>query len=161
MPTTSDEAKKILAITTKYMPLHRAVACFRELDQEVGQVSENDSVKQSFIMFRSLAEYASEGGFAATGRDRRLYLVAFYALVLLHAFLVLGNVASFFTVPFYAPWYLAFPACFSILWVVCSNVDCVMTRWENALRVRLGMKTISGFVSHYFVKPIRRGIQLG
>jgi hypothetical protein len=159
MPTTNNEAETILKITTKYMPLHRAVGCFRELDEKVGKLSDNDSVKQSFAMFRRLAEGAMGGDGAAPHYERWRWYALFWLLWLTHMAAVLGNVASFPFAFYYGCrgwWFFAWPACFSILWVTCSNVDCTMTRWENDLRVKLEWPTISGFVGHYFVKPLRR-----
>ncbi len=78
-----------------------------------------------------------------------------------HHVMVLGNLASFFVLPFQAPWYLAFPACFAIIWVVCSPTDCAVTKWENFARANLGWPPIKGFVKHYYVKPVLRALGRG
>ena len=190
MPTTNSEAETAVAIVMKYMSPVDMHACFTELDERVGKVSANDSVKQSFKMLRELCgnivvsatifkdgvplllpekEFeprvvlppgvgrlcATEGvpvqmwqpehiPFASLPTRRFLYcwLVLWALLAYGHMAMVVVNVAAFFVAPFYAPWYLAAPACFAIIWVATSPVDCVITKWENAARAHLGWSPV-------------------
>jgi len=87
----------------------------------------------------------------------RTALLTYWAFIwLFHSFLIFGNLASFVVAPFNGPWYLAFPACFAIIWVTCSPADCAITNWENTVREKLGWPRIRGFIGHYYVKPVRR-----
>ncbi len=156
MPTTQEEAAMIVGISQKYLPLERLKMLLIELDEQVGKKSENDSVQQSFAMFRELVEHASH---ALKTPDQPnpnspTWLAAFSAIWVFHTFLILGNIASLFVTPFMAPWYLAFPACFAIVWTVCSSANCAITDWENTVRAKLGWKPIRSFVGHYYMKPI-------
>lgn len=181
MPTTTHEAEQIVDIAVRYVgSLPRVQQLFSELDEKVGRVSENDSVKQSFRMFRAQvddvviqAAYqgAIERGLEA-GRleaERRYYadttehlwhlpnwvwLTLFWLVTVFHGLLVLGNIASFCVAPFKAPWYLAFPACFAIIWVTFSSQYCAITEWENHVRARLGWRPIRSFIGHYGKKPV-------
>ncbi len=64
MPTTSAEASRIVEISSEYLPPQQLHALLVKLDEEVGKTSENDSVKQSFAMFRALIEYEVSRRFA-------------------------------------------------------------------------------------------------
>jgi len=59
MPTSRSEAKKIYAIMNDFLSLSDAVEITLRLDEEVGQKSENDSLKISLKMLRNL--YSQEG----------------------------------------------------------------------------------------------------
>lgn len=59
MPTTMTEAQKILAISQEYLTVENARELFRRLHEEVGQHSDNDSVKESMRMMSALLN--SEG----------------------------------------------------------------------------------------------------
>jgi len=85
---------------------------------------------------------------------------AWMVLVVFHMMVVLGNVASFFTVPFLTPWYIALPICSFILLVTFSPMRCPLTALENNLRKRMGKKPIGGFIGHYILRPIKKRKQL-
>lgn len=56
MPTSNDEAKKIVSIMNEYLSDSDAQSITRRLDEEVGQTSDNDSLKVSLQMLRALYE---------------------------------------------------------------------------------------------------------
>ena len=56
MPTSNDEAKKIVSIMNEYLSDSDAQSITRRLDEEVGQASDNDSLKVSLQMLRALYE---------------------------------------------------------------------------------------------------------
>jgi len=56
MPTSPDEAIKIYSIINEYMEISTAEELTRRLDDEVGQVSKNQSLKESLEMLRALYE---------------------------------------------------------------------------------------------------------
>jgi hypothetical protein len=178
MPTTSHEALEIVEIARRHFPDMRKLRdLFTELDVRVGRKSDNSSVRESFAMFRGVVEVAYRRDeiddvqpaldVRCRPEDRLRWKTYFFAVVALHHFLVLGNVASFLTIPFAvflygAPWYFAFPAWFSILWVTSSPAECVFTRMENQARLKLGWPCVRTFVGHYYVKrfyKLRAGLR--
>ena len=83
-----------------------------------------------------------------------------WSLVSFHMFIVIGNIAAAFVLPFYTPWYIALPITALIVNLTLSpGVGCPLTRWENRIRRSLGMKEIRTFVGHYFVWPIKRKLR--
>ena len=154
MPTTTQEALKILEISQEYIDLADLKSLFTKLDTEVGQSSDNDSVKKSFAMFKQFADTAET---AVLQEQHRAKLTIYWFLIwLFHHVLIFGNLASFVVAPFKAPWYLAFPACFAIIWVTCSPVNCALTKWENNIRRQLNWPEIRTFIGHNYLKPIRK-----
>ena len=56
MPTSNDEARNIVGIMNDYLTPQDAQSITRRLDEEVGQKSDNDSLKVSLQMLRALYE---------------------------------------------------------------------------------------------------------
>ena len=56
MPTSPDEAVKIYSIINEYIQPEIAQELTRRLDDEVGQLSNNESLKVSLHMLRKLYE---------------------------------------------------------------------------------------------------------
>ena len=56
MPTSNDEARKIVSIMNEYLSDSDAQSITRRLDEEVGQASDNYSLKVSLQMLRALYE---------------------------------------------------------------------------------------------------------
>ena len=84
-------------------------------------------------------------------------LCSLYVLVVFHGLIVGANILAFFILPFGTRWYEAIPLMSIILLLTFSRrLECPLTRLENYLRRKLGMKRIGGFVGHYFVRPLRR-----
>ena len=54
MPTSSDEARKIQQIINDYLTPDQAKEITKRLDEEVGQKTDNDSLKVSLQMLRDL-----------------------------------------------------------------------------------------------------------
>ena len=54
MPTSVNEARKIQEIMDEYLPLRDAREVTRRLDEEVGQLTDNESLKVSLKMLRDL-----------------------------------------------------------------------------------------------------------
>ena len=148
MANLQDDASRIVLLMQDYIPQNKTIELFVKLDEEIGKKSDNEITKQFLSILRNVV-------------DKPLPLpplwlwTAFYALVVLHITLVLGVIASFFVLPFLAPWYVAFP-CMTFVWFFSTTkVDCQLTNLENTMRPRLGMKRIGGFVGHYFLRPTR------
>ena len=87
---------------------------------------------------------------------RVCWLIAWAVLTGFHHAMVWLNLASAIVAPFEAPWYLAAPVVFAVVWVTCSPVDCPLTRWENLIRQQLEWRTIRSFLGHYYLLPFRR-----
>jgi len=81
----------------------------------------------------------------------KILKVLWILLVIVHAVIILANAASFFFLPFLAPWYIALPCCTMIGRVLFTSIKCPLTVLENKLRTKLGMPQIDRFVSHYFL----------
>lgn len=60
MPTTNEEARKVVSIAQEYLPLHRLVHLFSRLNLEVGRMSDNASVRDSLEMMHRLVRGAWE-----------------------------------------------------------------------------------------------------
>lgn len=58
MPTTTSEATHILQISREYISPEKLAEMLVRLDEEVGQHTENDSLKVSLAMLRQLVETA-------------------------------------------------------------------------------------------------------
>lgn len=56
MPTSKGEATKIYEIINDFLTLEEAKAITLRLDEEVGQKTDNDSLKVSLAMLRQLYE---------------------------------------------------------------------------------------------------------
>ena len=56
MPTSNDEARNIVNIMNDFLSPAEAKAITQRLDEEVGQKSDNDSLKVSLGMLRALYE---------------------------------------------------------------------------------------------------------
>lgn len=78
-----------------------------------------------------------------------------YVLVAIHWVLVVAMILSFCLLPFLAEWFIAVPLMAFIVFFSTNRVTCKCTEFENYLRGKLGLKPIGGFVSHYFVRPIK------
>lgn len=50
MVTTASEAAQMIAILLKYMPRRRAISMLEDMDFDIGQYTENESLKKSITM---------------------------------------------------------------------------------------------------------------
>jgi hypothetical protein len=149
MPTSQQEAFSIVEILDEYLDENQARELTARLEQEIGQKTDNDSLKVSLEMLKALyskqpkkIDYLKKG--------------LLYAIILFHAFVIIVNIAAFFVLPFYYPLWVWMPVCSFILTVTFTREICPLTRVENYIRTSLGMSRIGGFIGHYFVKPIKR-----
>lgn len=148
MPTTNDEAEKILSIAREYLTRESAKSLFGRLDDEVGKFSDNSSVRTSITMMRMLVDPPMPPA------PRWVY-PSLIALVTIHFALIIAFGVSFCLLPFYAPFYISIPLMAFIVFFSTNRVDCKLTEAENVLRGMLGKKKISAFVGHYVIKPIK------
>ena len=149
MPTSQQEAFNIVEILDEYLDEDQARELTARLEQEIGQKTDNDSLKVSLEMLKALylkkpnkIDYAKKA--------------ALYALIAFHMFVITVNIAAFFVLPFLYPLWVWMPINSFILTVTFTREICPLTRLENKLRTSLGMSRIGGFIGHYFVRPIKR-----
>ena len=149
MPTSQQEAFSIVEILDEYLDESQARELTARLEQEIGQKTENDSLKVSLEMLKALyskkpkkIDYIKRG--------------LLYFIILFHSFVIVVNIVAFFVLPFYYPLWVWMPLCSFILTVTFTREICPITRLENYLRTSLGLPRIGGFIGHYFIKPIKR-----
>jgi hypothetical protein len=82
-------------------------------------------------------------------------------VVIFHFLVVFANVAAFFVLPFTSLitglpfWFTVFlilPIESLILTLTFAREPCPLTRLENRLRKKLGMREIGGFIGYYIIK---------
>jgi len=149
MPTSRDEAHSIVEILDEYLDEGQARELTARLEQEIGQKTDNDSLKVSLEMLKAL--YSKRPKKIDALKKCLLCLT-----VLFHTFVVVVNMAAFFILPFYYPLWVWMPLNSFILTVTFTREICPLTRVENYIRTSLGMSRIGGFLGHYFIKPIKR-----
>jgi len=149
MPTSKQEAHSIVEILDEYLDEGQARELTARLEQEIGQKTDNDSLKVSLEMLKALY---SKGPRKIDALKKCLL----YLTILFHAFVIIVHIAAFFILPFYYPLYVWMPLNSFILTVTFTREICPLTRLENKLRTSLGMSRIGGFLGHYFIKPIKR-----
>lgn len=79
-----------------------------------------------------------------------------WLVVSVHLIVLIGNLAAAIWLLVYAPWYVCFPTISFLCSLVVNRWDCPLTMAENAVRRRLRLPPISGFIGHYFIKPFRK-----
>ena len=149
MPTSKDEAHSIVEILDEYLDEGQARELTARLEQEIGQKTDNDSLKVSLEMLKAL--YSKRPKKIDALKKCLLYLI-----ILFHTFVIVVNMAAFFILPFYYPLWVWMPLNSFILTVTFTREICPLTRVENYIRTSLGMSRIGGFLGHYFVKPVKR-----
>ena len=149
MPTSQQEAFSIVEILDEYLDEEQARELTSRLEQEIGQKTDNDSLKVSLEMLKALYSKKPK-------RIDAVKKVLLYLLIGFHAFVILVNIAAFFILPFLYDLWIWMPLNSFILTVTFTREICPLTRLENKLRTSLGMNRIGGFIGHYFLKPIKR-----
>jgi hypothetical protein len=137
----SMEANKILSIYREYLP-----------DQQLRELIVKLNNEESTPLLTVLEKLLEPP------KPSYWWKIGFWVLVVVHYILVCAIVSSFLIMPYMiikgnAPWYLGLPSMVFIWFFSTSPVECKLTVLENYIRKKLGMKTINGFVSHYFKKP--------
>lgn len=144
----SDDFPRIVALALTYLPEDKLTELLIKLDEEIGKKSNNEITKSFLASLRKIVDKPTPPA------PMWLWFI-FYILVTLHILVILGVLGSFFILPIYAPWYIAVPSMTFIWFFSTTRVECQSTNLENAIRKKLGMKQIGGFVGHYFKKPVK------
>ena len=151
MPTSVQEANSIVEIMDDFLDADDARELTARLEQEIGQDTDNDSLKVSLEMLREL--YKDRTGSRKKDLAKKIF---FYSLVTFHAFVIAVNIVAFFILPFLYPLLVWMPLNSFILTVTFTREICPLTRLENYIRTSLGMPRIGGFIGHYLVRPIKK-----
>src|SRR5690242_19458903 len=120
MPTSAEEARNIVTIMNDYLPFDKAVEVTKRLDKEIGEKTDNMSLKVSLQMLKELYEKAPRPPTApppsfSTGatfwrNDAPLHLkLALYGIVGFHMAVLAGNVVAMLMLPFFTSWFIALP----------------------------------------------------
>jgi hypothetical protein len=149
MPTSQQEAFSIVEILDEYLDEGQARELTARLEQEIGQKTDNDSLKVSLEMLKAL--YSKK-----PNRIDYIKKALLYSLIVFHTFVIAVNIAAFFILPFMYPLYVWMPLNSFILVTTFTREICPLTKLENKLRTSLGMNRIGGFIGHYLIRPIRR-----
>ena len=152
MPTSNNEALNIVEILDEYLDEEQARELTARLEQEIGQKTENDSLKVSLEMLKALYERKPK-------RENLCKKAILYSIISFHMVIVVVNIMAFFILPFMYPLWMWVPVNSFILTVTFTREVCPLTRLENYLRTSLGMSRIGGFIGHYFIKPFKRAIK--
>jgi hypothetical protein len=154
MPTSIEEANSIMEIMDDFLDADDARELTARLEHEVGQGTDNDSLKTSLEMLKEL--YKDKTG----SRKKDLLKKAFlYSVVTFHYFVVTVNIVAFFVLPFLYPLLVWMPLNSFILTVTFTREICPLTRLENYIRTSLDMPRIGGFLGHYMVRPVKKFIK--
>jgi hypothetical protein len=151
MPTSVEEANSIVEIMDDFLDADDARELTARLEHEVGQGTDNDSLKVSLEMLKEL--YKDRTG---SRKKDRLKKISLYSLVTFHYFVITVNIVAFFILPFLYPLLVWMPLNSFILTVTFTREICPLTRLENYIRTSLGMPRIGGFLGHYMVRPVKK-----
>lgn len=162
MPMTEEESRKSVAISGRYMSPRQAHAFASDMWHEVGEASDNPSVRDTLKSFFDLTS-GDELPPIPTG----IYL-AWIGLFAAHWVVAVCNVAAAVVLIFCSVagdrtpgWAIAFPAVTFVVWSSLSrNYDCPLTRAEDSLRSKHGLPPVNAFLKHYLVDPLRRAWRL-
>jgi hypothetical protein len=152
MPTSTTEANSIVEILDEYLDTDQARELTARLEQEIGQNTDNDSLKVSLEMLKALYERKPP-------KKDHFKKLALYSVITFHTFVILVNIAAFFILPFLYPLLVWMPINSFILTVIFTRELCPFTRLENYIRTSLGMPRVGGFIGHYLVRSFKKLIK--
>ena len=154
MPTSVEEANSIMEIMDDFLDADDARELTARLEHEVGQGTDNDSLKVSLEMLKEL--YKDRTGSRKKELAKKIFL---YSVATFHAFVIVVNIVAFFVLPFLYPLFIWMPVNSFILTVTFTREICPLTRLENYIRTSLDIPRIGGFLGHYMVRPVKKFIK--
>ena len=131
MPTSKSEAETITKIINEYLTADEAQAVMSRLNAEVGDFTDNQSLKISLQMLKAIYDPPAP--------KSKLTMLALKLLIGFHMLVLAANVVAIFVLPFYAPWYVALTIITLIVNFMFSPIPCPLTRLESRLRRSLGL----------------------
>lgn len=149
MSVEKNEAQVILDIMGDFLSPEQAKEITKRLNNQVGQNTNDQSLKKSFELLESLYK---EGRPDRYVKLRQTFLITIIAI---HAAIIIANFAAMFIIAWAAPWYVALPVITLIINLMFSPITCPLTKLESKIRRSLGMPEIKFFIAHYFFKPVR------
>ena len=151
MPTSKAEANTIMEIIDDFLSPEQAKEITKRLEKEVGKETDNDSLKVSLKMLKSL--YHDVG----IRKERKQFLrLLLFSVIMGHAAIIILNVATLFILPFYVSWYIALPVMTLIVNLIFSPISCPLTKLESRIRRELGYPEVRFFIKHYLLDPVRK-----
>jgi len=145
-PKPRKEEKAIQQILSDYLSPEAAKEITERLNTEVGESTEDESLKSSLEMFKNIyEEEPSKAG-----------LFSLWCLVVFHAAVLFFNLVTIVLLPFLTPWYIALPIITLLVNLMFSPVSCPLTRLESRIRRSLSLPEIRHFMKYYVVDPIRK-----
>lgn len=79
-----------------------------------------------------------------------------YFVVAFHFFIIIGNIAAVFALPFLMPWYVSIPLISLIINLNFTPTKCPLTSLEDRIRRSMGLPEIKLFIRYYVILPYRR-----
>ena len=152
MPTTNQEAADIIGIVNEYLSPEAAAELVSRLDEEVGKETENDSLKVTLGMLKTLYEPEVSVSKWKTGT---LWTIL-YTIVTIHMSIIIFNLLACFVIVFLAPWYVSLPITSLIVNMTFSPISCPLTRLEDSIRRKLGLPIVRHFMKYYIIDRIRK-----
>lgn len=152
MPTTIDEATRIVSIIDDYLKPDLAKKVIGRLHKEVGSTTSNESLKASLLMLNNLYNHDD---FPLLRFKLSLAKKFIYLLVTFHLLVIFGNCFAAVVYPFIVHWsvsLLALPIFMVCINLMFSRYTCMLTELENKLRVLSGKPQIKAFIKHYILR---------
>ena len=81
-----------------------------------------------------------------------MILLLLVLIIGIHFAVVISLILAFCILPFTQPLLLWIPINVCIARIATSNRVCILTEIENSLRIKVGMRPITGFIGHYLLK---------
>ena len=163
MPTTCNEADKIVELCIKHglRPL-ALLGLAKDLKEQVGDVTTNDSVRVTMNMLHERAKQLQSNPtalakFYLPDPARVPWLILYWCIIILHLDVWVGLFASGVMVFLRQPWYISMPIISFAIYLLTTDSECPITRWENYARSKLGWPRIVHFTHWYFICPLFHG----
>jgi len=77
------------------------------------------------------------------------------SLIVFHFLVIFGNLAALIALPFMEPWYISCPLMSLIVNLMFSPLPCPLTRLEDSIRRKHGLREIKHFMGYYLIHPLR------
>lgn len=183
MPTTAQEADKVIELCCKHgVEPKGLLGLAKDLHEQVGQISDNWSVRETMRMLydRALdiaikhrpAGMDPEDFLASQGLKRpgppelpsltawslsSGWLVLWWFIVIGHTAVWVGLLASCVLTLVYQPLYISILAISFSIYILTTDTICPITRLENCVRRKLGWPEVGHFTHWYVICPLLHG----
>jgi len=93
----------------------------------------------------------------AINLGQNVWMVLWYCIVIGHVSVWFALLLACVLTTVHQPWYLATPTVSFCLYLLFTDTQCPITRWENAVRRRLGWDEVGHFTHWYVICPLFHG----